>query len=133
MKVAYNNCFGGFSLSSEAVNLYAKKKGICLTWYHHELGSDYMKVDVPNTKSWGFDASTIDLGGRVKSIPDENFYYPDYDRADPDLISVIEELGSEKASGSCGSLAIRDIPDGSEYEITDYDGNEDVVPTRSVW
>lgn len=33
MKVAYNNCFGGFSLSNLALKEFAKKKRITLTWY----------------------------------------------------------------------------------------------------
>ena len=29
-KIVYNNCYGGFNLSEEAVMLYAKKKGITI-------------------------------------------------------------------------------------------------------
>ena len=50
----------------------------------------------------------------------------DLDRTDPDLIKVIEELGSEAASGDCSSIAIVDIGE-SKYHIDEYDGWETVI------
>ena len=49
-----------------------------------------------------------------------------------DLIAVIEELG-DVANGFCAKLAIQEIPDGAEYEITEYDGFEGVEPPRQSW
>jgi hypothetical protein len=144
MKVAYNNCFGGFSLSSLAETEYRKKKGITLTWYEG-LGDfpykSFRKIqdiaeltEKKNVFSLG--ASNTDLGDKVEKIPDDNYFYEswcgDENRADPDLIEVIERLG-EKANGFCASLAIKEIPDGAQFEITEYDGNEDVVPPRMSW
>jgi hypothetical protein len=45
VKVAYNACFGGFSLSAKASTEYARRKGITLTFYKqtkykHSGGSD---------------------------------------------------------------------------------------------
>jgi len=36
MKVAYNSCYGGFSLSPIGLTEFAKKKGIELTWYDRD-------------------------------------------------------------------------------------------------
>ena len=145
MKVAYNNCFGGFNLSPLAETEYRKKKGITLTWYEG-LGDfpyksfrkiqDIAELTEKNKSAYLLVASNIDLGDKVEKIPDDNYFYEswgeDENRADPDLIEVIERLG-EKANGFCASLAIKEIPDGAQFEITEYDGNEDVVPPRMSW
>lgn len=55
------------------------------------------------------------------------------DRADPDLVAVVEELGAQAASGSCGKLHVIEIPDGVEYEIDDYDGLESAHEKHRSW
>lgn len=142
MKVAYNNCFGGFGLSPKALTEFAKRKGVSLTWYkqvgykHNNDDVIYTKVeDIDSLKpSFSLYASTVDLGEDIESVPSGVFYYPDFDelRTDKDLIDVIEHLGDE-ANGSCASLSIAEIPDGASYEITYYDGNESVEPPRVGW
>lgn len=141
MKVAYNACFGGFSLSAKASTEYAKRKGITLTFYKqtkykHSGGCDeYIKVDSAIENSLFLNASTKDLGDVTNEIPREFYYYKSFDdddRADKDLISIIEDMGKE-ANGSCSDLQIAEIPDGSNYEIDEYDGNESVVPPRQSW
>ena len=48
-------------------------------------------------------------------------------RGDPALVSVVETLGSEKASGEYAELKVVEIPDDvGEWYITDYDGNETI-------
>ena len=142
MKVAYNACYGGFSLSPLAEAEYRKKKGISLTWYKRDrdLGKS-VRIDDGDLcnyqkEHFGIDASTKDLGSEVVEIPVEHSFYESWydsdNRSDPDLIAVIEELG-DKASGSCASIAIAEIPDGSSFEIDEYDGNESVVPPRQSW
>lgn len=135
MKVAYNACFGGFGLSLKASTEYAKRKGITLTWYKRAEGG-YEKVVSDGGKSlFLLSASIKDLGMSVEEIPSEYFYYKSFgeaDRVDPDLISIIEEMGSE-ANGSCADLRIKNIPDGAAYEIDEYDGNETVVTPRQSW
>lgn len=54
------------------------------------------------------------------------------DRADPILIQVVEELGDE-ANGKCAKLRIVEIPDGVDYEISEYDGNEHVSEKHRTW
>jgi len=144
MKVAYNACFGGFSLSPLAEAEYQKKKGVDLTWYKG-VGSypysSYDKVDTEGLSEVGLSAFSLsasnkDLGDKVSKIPDENTFYDSWygteNRSDQDLIDVIEKLG-DKANGDCASLAIEEIPDGAEFEIEEYDGNESVVPPRQTW
>jgi hypothetical protein len=54
-------------------------------------------------------------------------------RTDPILISVIEELGSEKASGEWARIKIIEIPNDVDWTISDYDGIERVVETHRSW
>jgi len=139
MKVAYNSCYGGFGLSSIALTKFAEKKGITLTWYkqigygrQHEV--EYIKVEGVPENNFAFTSLKEDLGEHIKGTP-AGLYYPIFHyetRRDPDLIAVIEELG-EKANGPFADLKIAEIPDGVEYEITDYDGLEEVVPPRMTW
>jgi len=53
-------------------------------------------------------------------------------RHDADLVAVVEQLGN-LASDSSSSLKIKEIPDGVEYEIDEYDGVEEVLPPRMKW
>ena len=139
MKVAYNACFGGFSLSAKATHEYAKRKGITLTWYEGS-GSfgerTYTKTEDLSGNAWELSPLTQDLGDEITGdYPEGTYYYKSHGdafRSDPDLIAVIEELG-EEANGSCAELAITEIPDGAPYEIDEYDGSESVVPPRYSW
>ena len=100
-KIVYNACYGGFSISDEATRMYLDLKG----WTYTE----------EKTK-WG---STFD----VKEV--NHFYDRNIDRADPVLIQVVEKLG-EKVNGMCAKLRIEDVPEGTLYRITEYDGYEDI-------
>lgn len=61
------------------------------------------------------------------------FAYSDHDRrTDPKLIECIETLG-KKANGSYSELAVVEIPDDVEYEITEYDGAEQVKEVHRIW
>lgn len=137
MKVAYNNCYGGFGLSPLALTEFAKKKGLTLHWYKSEgfQPTTYTRIGVPPNDSLRVACFTQDIGDSATEYPEGSYYYPDFygdARTDPDLIAVIETLG-EAANGICAKLAIKEIPDDAEFEITEYDGNEDVVPPRMSW
>ena len=142
MKVAFNNCFGGFGLSPKALSEFSKKKGIKLTWYSqtgyaHNGNEEYIRVvGVPENRSFSLYPLKKDCGEKINRLVDGLFYYPDFysteSRIDTDLIEIIEELGDE-ANGSCASLSITEIPDGSTFEIDEYDGNESIVPPRQGW
>ena len=140
MKVAYNACYGGFGLSPLALTKYAEKKGITLTWYEEKQDPrGFKKVSAtPENKLFGHQAFIKDLGDWFlsKDMDNDLYYYPsfcDEARSDPDLIAVIEELGSRSASGQCAKLQIDEIPDNREFEIDEYDGFESVVPPRQSW
>lgn len=138
MKIAINRCFGGFGLSDKAIEMIMKRKGFgCYkykrTKYKFRDGVDeFTRID-NNESSLLFDYCTKDLGKKINEIPDENYwYYDDLERTDEDLISVIEELGTE-ASGDYGDVAVIEIPDDVDWEIDDYDGIETIHEKHRVW
>lgn len=137
MKVILNKCYGGFGVSQEAYELYAKKKGIEIFAYKLEILNDkpiYRKTD---TGSSIFTINfTKDFGDYIE-MSDDDFdkYYLNLDdshREDPILIEVVEELG-KRANGPFAKLVIVDIPDGMEYEIDDYDGFETLHQKVETW
>lgn len=117
MKVVINRCFGGFGLSDDAVERYAFLKGIKLS---EKKSSD---------SSFGGSFWYID------DIEDDEHYYSSYsieDRADPCLVQTVEELG-DSANGWAAELAVVEIPDGIEWHIVEYDGNEHVAENHRTW
>jgi hypothetical protein len=57
----------------------------------------------------------------------------DFNRADPLLVQVVEELGSA-ANGAHAKLRIAEVPAGSKYRIDEYDGAESVMtPDDYEW
>jgi hypothetical protein len=55
-------------------------------------------------------------------------YIPCYEfRTHPELIRLIEELGSEEVSDNCSSLKVVEINEGTKYRIEDYDGLEHIA------
>jgi hypothetical protein len=106
-KIVYNACYGGFGLSDEAVEMYLTLKGFKFTRTVCSWGSNF------SVEGW------------------ESFYYSDIERDDPVLAQVVEALG-EKASGPCAKLEIEDLPKGTLYRITEYDGFESVETQHNV-
>jgi hypothetical protein len=105
-KVVYNACFGGFSLSNEALDRMA------------ELGY----IMEPNLN---YDPKCSDWYNRTQKY---NTYDGDISRHDPILVQVVEELG-EKADGAGAKLAIKEVS--GPYRIDEYDGNESVAEPNS--
>lgn len=112
MKIVYNACYGGFSLSREAVLLARKISG------DPEWGGPCIKGDF--YKAYGADPNNR------KQVESDYGYIRDIERYDPVLVQVVEKLG-KKASGECASLAIENVPKGSAYRIDEYDGYESVM------
>lgn len=56
----------------------------------------------------------------------------DLARNDPRLVACLEKLGSA-VNGEHARLVVIDIPDGVEWEIDDYDGNEKINEKRRSW
>ena len=54
------------------------------------------------------------------------------DRDNPKLVECVEKLG-DAANGFCASLKVVEIPDGTKYEIEEYDGIEEVAEYHRRW
>lgn len=101
-KIVYNDCYGGFGLSKIAVQRYSDLAGLDLKFVED--------------KYWGH-----------WELPSGDYWYAsDLSRIDPILVQVVEELG-EEADGSAASLQIYELPEGTQYRIDEYDGNETVM------
>ena len=108
-KVVLNSCYGGFSLSKEAIQMLIDKHGL-------EIDSEYGYVD------------NEDFG-----IVDESH---DAYRMDKRLISVVQKLGVDVSSGDHAELRIVKVPDEvvevHGWHIDDYDGCESVHQSHWV-
>lgn len=135
MKIVINDCYGGFSISPIALEKYAERKGIeklyWFTWWDsdtHER-SEPRQVERPEVRSFPTVlAYTIDN-------PDEHtksFSSRDFKRDDPDLVAVVEELGST-ANGAYAELKVVEIPDDVDWCIEEYDGREWVAEKHRTW
>ena len=54
-------------------------------------------------------------------------------RAHPALIAAIEKVGVKAASGFSAELKIVEVPDGTNWEINEYDGLETVRQRSQEW
>jgi len=154
-KVVYNSCYGGFCLSPIAIkNIYERKHPLEKIYFYVQTGFGnerkdkmdvYEKVDDPeklvdyNKNKDRIYCVYKDFGEQVKIprskrylINEDTIFYQsciyshwELERHDPDLVAAIEELGSERASGTCSKLEIENIGD-SLYHILDHDGRERV-------
>ena len=140
MKVAINRCFGGFSLSHEAVMRYFEIKGITV---YPEQGKDYWKFwtywtvkpeDRIESKE-GDDFYKLPMEERAaynKAHSEQTIYERDIERHDPALVQTVEELG-DRANGAHAELTVVEIPDDVDYHINEYDGNEHVAERHRTW
>ncbi len=106
-KIVYNACYGGFGLSDEAIEMYLDLRGF-----------KYKKIK----ERW---VSGYEVEGW------KDFYYRDIDRADPVLVQVVETLG-DKSNGNFSNLEIKDVPEGTLYRITEYDGYETIETKENL-
>lgn len=146
MKIVINKCFGGFGLSEAAyeqliawgvpVRKYVEQERDpeTLLYEPQPLNDGEVIFDrdltPPETDSfseiyWKY-RGTSDIARRYWDT------WTRENRAHLLLIRVVEHLG-EKANGSCAELAVVEIPDGVEYEIDEYDGNEHVAEVHRTW
>lgn len=140
MKIVINKCYGGFGLSQQAMELYAKKKNKKL--YSYVEDRSYQDKDVLTRKYirgiegfivYHFTEDKGDFFIWNKQFNDSGYLVDyDLDRADPDLIAVVEEL-KKLADGSHANLKIVEIPDNIEYEIEEYDGQEWIAESHRTW
>ena len=138
MKIVLNGCYGGFGLSYEAMVLYLHAKNR-EAFFYKDISSydDYTKVhkyqritlqEIRKSNTFGYIyCTTEDQGEYLFSFPEGIINFNNIDRTDPILISVIETMGSEAASGRFALLYIEEIPNGTQYKIDNYDGIEELV------
>lgn len=157
MKIVINTDFGGFSISPAAIEALAKLKCRPCYFFRREsfpgdvlfgapceapkVGESVLQwsvFDIPNPDEVLpplKDFSAADLEGRKRHNAAWAFHAhsdrPE-DRADPHLVSVVEELG-EAANGAHAKLKVVEIPDGVAWEIEDYGGKESVHEKHRSW
>jgi hypothetical protein len=139
-KIVINTCYGGYGLSEEAVLLIAKEKG--LTLYaepsHFGLGIvNYFtvpkeaRVKDADATQWR-EMSMVERQAHNAAYDAQTFNADSIKRDDPLLIKAVETLGA-KAAGNYAELKIVEIPDGVDWEISEYDGKEHVAQKHSTW
>ncbi len=135
MKVVINQCYGGFSLSPKAVKWIADKQGRPCYFFNHEyVGGKgvYVRCEgFPEGYSFWV-AFDVPEAPEYKDYKEHAHPYSYEDRHNPLLVQAVEELG-EEANGSCAELKIVDIPDGTDYVISEYDGMEHVAESHRTW
>lgn len=135
-KVVINVCFGGFGLSEAAIHAYVARKGLTLyPEQDSELYTIYWIVPpeqrIPNLPDW----HNQPLEARQnwsEQYDAQRLYNKKIERTDPDLIAVIEELGTN-ANGACSELKIIEIPDNIHWKIEEYDGLEHIAEVHRTW
>lgn len=141
MKIVINKCYGGFSLSAKAIARLAELQGR-KAYFFRSLGykKGYAPVANPLKDDFieAFDTPEV-LYHTIKQPLEANAWYQAHnltcrpeDRSDPLLVQVVEELG-EEADGPCAALRIVEIPNGTNWEIDDYDGNESISESHRSW
>jgi hypothetical protein len=125
-KIVYNACFGGFSLSHEAIMRYAEIKGITL-YVQEDLFMKHYYLCPPEEfeRIHAEDYAKPVQPGRFAASSALYFSYSDIERNDPVLVQVVEELG-KLANGLAARLEIEELPAGTLYRIDEYDGRETV-------
>lgn len=143
MELVLNKCYGGYGLSHAAKMKILDKKGIEVFTYLNVESADFGKskykkisdqevegVNKPFTFSYiaYFQKDPVqdefDIDWNDKNHADyKDFDFDGVERFDKELIETVKELG-DKAGGKFANLKVVEIPDGAEFEISDYDGIE---------
>ncbi len=144
MKVVINRRFGGFGLS-DAAYLRLIDLGIPVRKYIEQERSEETGLWLPETRNDGeviFDSALSDdegnaLGRRqLSKLTGTRFsdhWIRERGRSHPLVVQAVESLGSEVASGRFASLKVIEVPDGTEFEIDDYDGMESIHEKHRSW
>lgn len=141
MKVVINACFGGFAISLDAARHMAaagspaakqeveKYEKQLLDFKHYKATGEK-----PSDDESGFLSGMWDINIKYDSLPKFHGYGPGggYSRNDPLLVDAVEALGSA-SNGEHAKLKVVEIPDGTDYEISEYDGNEHVAEKHRTW
>jgi hypothetical protein len=127
-KVAVNKCYGGFSLSDEAVE-ECLRRGMTV-----ETIDEANDRDRPRDEHADFwkEERTRYAACFSKYYPSKWSYSdPDF-RTHPIILAVIEDLG-EAANGQCANIKIVEVPDDVSWHIEEYDGQEWIAEDHRTW
>lgn len=132
MKVIINTCFGGYSLSKKAIELYIEKSGLelfCHKDNYYTIPYNEYKLLLDEEQRL-YREKSLDYKGH----PSNKYCWnsDSIERHNPILVKVIEEL-KELANGKYATLKIVEIPDDIEYNIEDYDGSEHISEKHRTW
>lgn len=118
-KIVYNNCYGGFCLSTKAID-----------WLENNA-SDPILINYIKIKKEEYN-NIIDGNFKQKSLCYNISEWFFEKRHHSDLVNVVEVLGKE-ASNTCSELSIKEI-NSRLYYIDVYDGYEDIIiPSSKQW
>lgn len=139
MEIVVNRCYGGFSLSLKALDLYyTRKYGKRVYAFHNENFSmdEFYRVEKVTSEmsTFGTYYAAIDKDVITREELNEHIVsqYLYEARDDPILVEIVSELGHE-ANGWSAELEIVDIPDDVEWDIEDYDGIETIHEVHRSW
>ncbi len=137
MKVVINACFGGFSLSEAAYEKLIEWGVPVRTYVPQERDPDTGRY-LPQPANDGevlfdHDAGTSSMAASMRALTGRYWEtWLNTARTHPLLVRVVEELGAA-ANGRCAELAVVEIPDGVDYTIEEYDGQEHIAETHRTW
>lgn len=145
MKVVINKCFGGFGLSAAAYEKLIAWGIPVRAYVEQEQGDDGLYKPQPlNDGEVIFDRELTPPGAnkfndiyheyKGKSRFTDRYWdtWTSGSRSHPLIVRVVEELG-EAANGPCAKLEIVEIPDGIDWHIDEYDGNEHIAENHRTW
>jgi hypothetical protein len=145
MKIVINDCFGGFGLSDAAYEQLIAW-GVPVRKYNEQKKDPTTNLYLPEPANDGeviFDRELTPLGENVfndlyhKYKPNAigGRYWDSWtreNRSHPLVVRVVEALGAA-ASGKHSCLKVVEIPDGVDYSVEEYDGQEHIAERHRTW
>ena len=111
-EVVINTCFGGFSVSPKAVE-WIRERG-------YECGDKFVLPGEHYSDGSGPRGDHMDCHGHGVARDAEG------------LVAAVKELGAG-ANGSLSDLKVVEVPDGVDWTIDEYDGQESIQEKHRSW